>query len=49
MSLPIYLTEEALQEEAVGYRFLIEVEKTLDMIAEHPSYIHFLMLLKQLG
>jgi plasmid stabilization system protein ParE len=53
MSLPIYLTEEALQEEAEAYlfyedktgglgeRFLIEVEKTLAMIVEHPSYYSF--------
>lgn len=53
MSLPIYLTTEALQEEAEAYiyyevekdglgeRFLHEAEAVLRKVSEHPSHYSF--------
>ena len=50
MNYPVFLTEEALQEEAdawlyyekesegLGERFLREVEEFLSKITEHPTY-----------
>ena len=53
MNLPIYLTAEALQEEAEAYlyyederedlgeRFLNEVERTLEKIAANPQHYSY--------
>ena len=54
MRLPVYLSEEALQEEVVAYlfyekeqqglgeRFLKEVEEALGKVSEHPTHYSFL-------
>jgi hypothetical protein len=53
MKLPIYLSEEALQEEVaaflfyeeeqvgLGDRFLKEVEEALQKVSEHPTHYSF--------